>query len=100
MDLFRMFGARQRNLLRELRAEIDAAIRKAESNAPIKRLEALEIALCELRDLHEELHRSHVKLRARQGMREARAKLNGGDDPVRAQTDALVELERKHGLRK
>jgi hypothetical protein len=87
----------------ELRAEIAAIDKEARREAPRARLEALERSMCELADLHGELHKSVVRLRSRAGMREARAKLNGedtSDDAMLTQTQQLAALERKHGLRR
>jgi len=82
-----------RQELDELRDDIEAIRRKFEESTPGKRIEAIERDLADLRDLHEELHRSHTRQRARQGMRDMRARANG-------ELVTLEELERKHGLRR
>lgn len=93
-----MFARFRRRILnelsRDLRAEIELIRQEWERELPAKRLEQIEAALADLEDRHQELHRSHSRLRARQGMREARAAQGNGHAVT------LEDLERKHGLRK
>lgn len=95
-------------LLAKRLARLDAALQAAEhtleklnAGVPAKRIEEMEARLVDLVDRHEELARSHARLRSRDGMRDLRARrANGEDNHFNTPDEYREYLERKHGLRK